>query len=198
MDYLKEDNISPSDLSDEKLVALSLENPDNFAYLIERYRLKLSIYIKRLTSISDDDLDDLLQEVFIKIYSNLNGFDVDLKFSSWAYRIAHNQVVSNYRKLKARPEGYKVAIDDFLLNNLAAEIDPKKEVDKKFLQNKISLILQEMKPKFRELIVLRFLEEKSYQEISDILKKPLGTVASLMNKAKKDFKTVAFEQNLKF
>lgn len=198
MNYLKEDNISPLGLSDEKLVALSLVNPDNFAYLIERYRLKLSIYIKRLTSISEDDLDDLLQEVFIKIYSNLNGFDVDLKFSSWAYRIAHNQVVSNYRKLKARPEGYKVAIDDFLLNNLAAEIDPKKEVDKKFLQNKISLILQEMKPKFRELIVLRFLEEKSYQEISDILKKPLGTVASLMNKAKKDFQTVAFEQNLKF
>ena len=46
MDYLKEDNILPSGLSDEKLVALSLENPDNFAYLIERYRLKLSIYIK--------------------------------------------------------------------------------------------------------------------------------------------------------
>lgn len=198
MDYLKEDNISPSDLSDEKLVALSLENPDNFAYLIERYRLKLSIYIKRLTSISDDDLDDLLQEVFIKIYSNLNGFDVDLKFSSWVYRITHNQVVSNYRKLKARPEGYKVAIDDFLLNNLAAEIDPKKEVDKQFLKNKISLILQKMKPKFRELMVLRFLEEKSYQEISDILKKPSGTVASLMNKAKKDFKTVALEQNLRF
>jgi len=57
MDYLKEDNILPSGLSDEKLVALSLENPDNFAYLIERYRLKLSIYIKRLTNISDDDLD---------------------------------------------------------------------------------------------------------------------------------------------
>ena len=181
----------PSERSDVELVSLSLAKADNFAFLIERYKSKLGAYIKRLTNINEDDLEDVLQEIFIKVYLNLNDFDSSLKFSSWIYRITHNQVISRHRKLKARPEGYKVFIDEALANNLMAEMDINNILDERILKDNISSVLEAMSSNFRELIVLKFLEEKSYQEISDILKKPLGTIASSMNKAKAEFRLIA-------
>ncbi len=186
-----------SQLSDTELVKLTLANQDNFVYLVDRYKGKLSSYVKRLTNANNEDAEDILQEVFIKVYLNLNDFNKDLKFSSWIYRITHNQVISGHRKLKARPEGYAVNLDDQLAKNLAAEIDMKGQVDDKILQATINLVLDKLEPRYREVLVLKFLEEKSYQEISDILKKPLGTVASLMNKAKQEFKLEFERQNLK-
>ena len=186
-----------SSLTDVELVKLTLANQDNFVYLVDRYKGKLSSYVKRLTNINDEDVEDVLQEVFIKVYLNLNYFNKDLKFSSWIYRITHNQVISGHRKLKARPEGYAVNLDDQLTKNLATEIDMKGQVDNKILQKTINLVLNKINSKYRDVLVLKFLEEKSYQEISDILKKPLGTVASLMNKAKQEFKLELERQNFK-
>ena len=73
----------------------------------------------------------------------------------------------------------------------------KGQVDNKILQKTINLVLNKINSKYRDVLVLKFLEEKSYQEISDILKKPLGTVASLMNKAKQEFKLELERQNFK-
>ncbi len=69
--------------SDVFIVNLSLKDKEAFSVLISRYKDKLRRYIRRLTSFSDDYVDDILQEVFIKTYVNLNGFDQDLSFSSW-------------------------------------------------------------------------------------------------------------------
>lgn len=186
-----------SRLSDTELVKLTLVNQDNFVYLVDRYKGKLSSYVKRLTNANNEDAEDILQEVFIKVYLNLNDFNKDLKFSSWIYRITHNQVISGHRKIKARPEGYAVDLDDQLAKSLADEIDIKGQVDNKILQTTINQVLDKLDAKYRDVLVLKFLEEKSYQEISDILKKPLGTVASLMNKAKLEFKLEVARQNLK-
>jgi len=198
MDILDKTIDEISNLSDLELLNLSLVNQDNFVYLVDRYKGKLSNYIKRLTNVNNEDVEDILQEVFIKVYLNLNDFNKDLKFSSWIYRITHNQVISGHRKIKARPEGYSVTIDDQIANSLAAEIDIKGQVDSKILQKSINTILIKIDSKYRDVLILKFLEEKSYQEISDILKKPLGTVASLMNKAKQEFKLELEKQNFKF
>jgi len=183
--------------TDSELVKLSLANQDDFVYLVDRYKGKLASYIKRLTNANTEDVEDILQEVFIKVYLNLNDFDKDLKFSSWIYRITHNQVISGHRKIKARPEGYAVNIDDKLANSLVAETDIKGQMDNKILQKTISSVLDKIDEKYRDVLVLKFLEEQSYQEISDILKKPLGTVASLMNRAKQEFRTEFEKQQLK-
>ena len=86
--------------SDNELVTLTLENKDNFSYLIERYEKKLYRYIWRLTGLSKECCEDILQETFIKIYRNINNFDQRLKFSSWAYRITHNEALNYVRKYK--------------------------------------------------------------------------------------------------
>ncbi len=174
--------------TDSELVKLSLANQDDFVYIVDKYKEKLASYIKRLTNASTEDVEDTLQEVFIKVYLNLNDFDENLKFSSWIYRITHNQVISRHRKLKARPEGYAVGIDDKLANSLMAEADIKGQVDNRILQKTINSVLNKINEKYRDVLVLKFLEEQSYQEISDILKKPLGTIASLINRAKQEFR----------
>jgi RNA polymerase sigma-70 factor (ECF subfamily) len=185
-----------SDKTDEELVAQTLKNKEFFAYLIDRYENKLYNYIRRITNIPPDEAEDVLQDVFIKVFRNLNDFDQDLKFSSWMYRIAHNQVISNFRKRKARAENYSIELSEGLIQTLAGNLDIEKEADQKLLKENIAKGLEKLDEKYREVLVLRFLEEKSYEEISDILRKPKGTVATLINKAKKEFLKQYKKQNI--
>lgn len=184
--------------TDNELVAASLLSRDAFLYIVNRYEKPLSSYIKRLTNVDDDELKDILQEVFIKTYLNLNDFNSDLKFSSWIYRITHNHVISSYRKLKARPEGHAMSIDEDGAKHLASGIDIVINTDIVLAKEAIGKILSAIDKKYREVLVLKFLEEKNYQEISDIIKKPAGTVASTINRAKAAFKSEMEKQGIRF
>ena len=141
-----------------------------------------------MTNVAEEEVEDILQEVFIKIYYNLNDYDHKLAFSSWVYRITHNQVISNFRKITARPLGNQIALDGELVQGLISDTDIEKEMDKKMSSQRINEAIQKLDPKYREMLVLKYFEEKSYEEISDITRRPSGTVASMLNKAKKDFK----------
>ncbi|HNW55945.1 MAG TPA: RNA polymerase sigma factor [bacterium] len=178
------------DLSDEEVVNLVLEDANCFAVVISRYKVKLFNYIRRITNIREEDVEDLLQEIFLKVYLNINSFDQTMKFSSWIYAIARNQTISHFRKIKVRPEGYLEVIDDEMANRLKMDFDLIDHIDKKEQQARIAKALFKLKSKYRELIILKFIEEKSYQEISDIIKKPTGTVGSMLNKAKEDLRKI--------
>jgi len=186
-----------SEKTDEELVGLILEEEEYLICLIQRYEEKLLRYIIRISGLNRHEAEDVLQEVFIKVYRNLNDFDKDLKFSSWIYRITHNQVISNYRKIKSRPESIALDIDSDILENLASELNTEREVDKKLLQEKIKLVLKKLDIKYKEILILKFFEGKSYREISDILKKSMGTVATLINRAKNQFREEYKKQNIK-
>ena len=182
------------DKSDEELVVLTLQNRECFACIINRYENKLLRYMKRISNMPEEELQDILQETFIKAYYNLNNFDSDLKFSSWVYRIAHNSIIDAHRKNKIRPQGNLVDIEDNLLQNIASDTNVLKEVDQKYIRKNIEDALENMEQKYREVLVLKFFEEKDYKEISDILKKPMGTVATLLNRAKKKLKEEIIKQ----
>ena len=183
--------------SDEKLVEKSLENLDFFEILIARYEKKLQNYIFRISNFSLEDAEEILQNVFLKVWKNLRGFDGDCKFSSWIYRIAHNETISVFRKFRARGEDKKVFFDDEIF-----DVPDKKnfwhEIDAEFSAKKIKKILQNLPEKYREILVLKFFEEKNYDEISDILRIPAGTVATNLHRAKKKFREIAAQKNLKF
>lgn len=187
-------------LPDDKLVRLSLQNEDAFYSLMSRYEPILLRYIHRMTRIKPEEAEDLLQEIFIKVYRNLNGFDPNLNFSSWVYRIAHNEIISQYRK-KNR-EIYPTALStnyeetqpfaDFLADTLNVEthyLDREKAAE-------VRKALGELPPKYRDILILRYFEEMSYKEISDILRKPSGSVATLINRAKAKFKKIAKRHQL--
>ena len=182
--------------TDEELVKLALKNQDYFGCIVGRYEKKLLAYIIRISGFSKEDGEDVLQEVFIKTYVNLNSFDDKLKFSSWIYRITHNEVINNYRKKKARPESV-MDLDDEFLNNLASDLKTDGHIDMQYLRDNMKKVLVKIEPKYREVLVLRFWEDKDYSEISDILKKPMGTVATLLSRAKTNFQKEMERQNIK-
>ncbi len=185
-------------ISDEDLVKKSLRNVDYFAYIYERYEQKLIRYILRISSLSLEEAEDVLQEAFIKAWKNLNEFDGDLKFSSWIYRIVRNTTITEWKKTQSKGKNQKQEIDEELFQNLPSSLDIEKEADQKFNEKNIRKILQLMPEKYREVLILKFLEEKDYKEISDILKKPSGTVATLINRAKKSFYQIAKRENISF
>lgn len=173
-----------ANLSDEDLVKLTLLDQENFLYLVNRYEKKLLRFIQRISGLSTDDAQDLLQEVFIKLYQNLNDFDQDLKFSSWAYRITRNQVISNYRKSKSRPQLSLFELDLESSEQLVSDFDINHDIDQDILKQKINKALLSIDAKYKEVIILKYLEDKSYEEISDIIKKPMNTIGTLLRRGK--------------
>ena len=186
------------ELSDEELVEKSLQDIDYFAFIYERYEKKLTRYILRISSFSFEEAEDVLQEAFLKAWKNLNEFNGDLKFSSWIYRIVRNTTITEWKKSQSKGQDKKQDIDEELFQNLPSSLNIEKEANQKFDKKNIRKILQLMPEKYREVLILKFLEEKDYQEISDILKKPSGTVATLINRAKKSFYEIAKQENISF
>jgi RNA polymerase sigma-70 factor, ECF subfamily len=169
--------------TDAELIELSKKNPEDFGILMQRYQGPLFHYIRRIGQLSEEDVQDLLQEVFIKIYQKLNEYDEVLKFSSWAYRIAHNHVIDHFRKINARPK--MNALDDGEWERLiVASVHVENEIMNKDCVEKIKIIIAQLPIKYKEVLVLRFIEEKDYEEIMDILKKPKGSVATLISRGK--------------
>lgn len=184
-----------TDYSDADLIALAKKDPEMFGILMERYQEPLFHYIRRIGQLPKEDTEDLLQEVFIRIYQKLNTYEAGLKFSSWAYRIAHNRVVDHFRMISARPR--TDALDESEWEKL---ISSSVSVDKNLMDRdcaeKIKSCLQELPLKYKEILVLRFIEDKEYEEIMDILKKPKGTVATLIARGKEKLIERMKEKNI--
>lgn len=183
--------------TDEELVGLTLRDQDFFSCLVDRYTGKLTRYIMRISAATKEDAEDLLQEVFVKAYRNLHDFDQSLKFSSWIYRIAHNQVISQWRKMKSRPQVIKFEADEDFLKFIASDADLAGDTERKFEAEEVRKQIGKLDEKYQTVLVLKFLEGKDYKEISDILQKPLGTVATLINRAKKQLKRLINEEDFK-
>ncbi len=178
-------------LSDTEVVGLTLKDPNQYGILMERYEAKLKRYITRLGVRIPDDQLDVLQEIFIKAYRNLNSFDTSLSFSSWIYRIAHNEAISWYRKRNVRPEGHLIGDSDELFGFLSAKEDSADVTfDEGINAAEVAKALEQLDEKYREPIILRFFEHKEYDEISDILQIPIGSVGTLIHRGKKQLSTV--------
>ena len=187
-------------LSDEQLVEISLKEQDCFYYLMKRYEPKILHYVKRITNVSKEESEEILQEIFIKVYRNLNGFNQKLKFSSWIYRIAYNEIINQYRKNKSYSSMISLNIEDDDANNMADLLRDTFDIQDNYITRenteKVRETLTELPDKYREVLILRYLEDQSYNEISDILRKPAGTVATLINRAKSNFKKIAQRHQL--
>jgi RNA polymerase sigma-70 factor, ECF subfamily len=169
------------DLNDNELIRLSFENLDYFSCLYNRYETELIKYTRRISGIDHEESQDILQEAFIKIWRNLNEFDTSLKVSSWIYRIVHNETISYMRKKKSYGKDKTHDVELFR-NILSEEIESQTHTEEQ-----ISIMLDALDHlpiKYKEVLILKFLEQKSYTDISDILKIPEGTVAIRINRAK--------------
>jgi RNA polymerase sigma-70 factor (ECF subfamily) len=183
---------------DAQIVRLASQNPAFFECLVDRYEAKLGRYVRRLGGFSPETVEDILQEVFLKAYKNLNGYDETYPFNGWIYRIAHNEAISHFRKTSARPESVSLESDEGedLLSLLPSKIDLAGEYAHNETALKVRELLFRLPEKYRSVLVLHFLEDKGYDEISDILRIPSGTVATNIRRAKQQFKQLAVEHHL--
>ncbi len=172
-----------TELTDE-IIAIKLRTDASFlGEIIDRYEGKLTRFIKSNSNTSSEDIKDILQNVFLKVYKNIYDFDETLSFSSWIYRIARNEAIDWYRKEKRKPrlslEANEVILNYIIADNLIEEEIIKSETTKYFKE-----IIDSLPDKYKDIVLLRYFEDKSYEEISDILSIPQGTVAIRINRVK--------------
>lgn len=182
------------EFTDEELVEKSILNTVHFACLYHRYEKKLINYIHRISNVTENEALDILQESFIKIWTNLNDFDQNLSFNSWVYRIVHHQTVSYWRKSisfgKQNRVNFESHFEEHSNEETTSEIEEKEE--------KVLYLINLLPEKYKDVLILKYFEEKNYQEISDILKIPEGTVATNLNRAKKSFSELASKYHISF
>ena len=171
------------ELTDEEIIEkVRTSNQDLYAVVIDRYQKKLIRYAYNLIK-NEERAADIVQESFIKAFINLNSFNIKKKFSSWIYRIVHNQAINlakKYQKETPLLENW-----DFKSND-----DIEKDFEKKETKEKVEKCLKEIPLLYSEPLSLHYIDEKSYEEISDILRIPMGTVATRINRAKKLMKNI--------
>ncbi|MBK6946816.1 MAG: RNA polymerase sigma factor [Haliscomenobacter sp.] len=184
-------------LSDAEILRKSIEEVDYFSCLYDRYEEKLLRYIHRIARISDSEAEDILQDAFVKIWKNLYAIDPELKVSSWVFRIVHNETVSWLRRQtsygKDRNVPLKETFDTAAEPNLLLEGEESQRPERR-----IQFLLEQLPQVSREVLALKFFEEMSYAEISDVLKIPEGTVATRINRAKKAFAELAAKNKISF
>jgi RNA polymerase sigma-70 factor (ECF subfamily) len=182
------ENASESSLEDDVLVKKA-KGGDEKAYkkLVDKYERALYFHILKMVK-DREQVEDLVQEAFVKAFDNLNTYSTNYAFSTWLYRIATNNTIDYLRKKKLntlsidKPMKTKDGEMEMQLPDESASTDRDiiKKQRKKIVQNAID----DLPKKYRKVIQLRHMEEKSYKEISDILDKPLGTVKAHIFRAR--------------
>ena len=172
--------------SDEELMARFQDGNEN-AYLtiVERFKDRLFNFIYRF--VNDSDLaEDLVQDTLVKVYTHRHSYREIARFSTWVYTIAGNLARTELRKRKRRAT---FSISNLGIGDKEYEIpsedeSPTKDMEGAQTEKQIRSALAQLPLHFRTVVILRDVQELSYEEISKIMKIPLGTVKSRVNRAR--------------
>jgi RNA polymerase sigma factor (sigma-70 family) len=182
-------NLSEKAQVDFKLVQLAVKGDQkSYAELMARY--KDSIYFMLLKMVNNrDDADDLTIEAFGKAFKNLHQYTPDFAFSTWLFKIATNNCIDFIR----RKRKFTFSIDKSMENDSGQEmqfeikspmLDPEENMIKKQKAVLMRDVVEKLKPRYKRLVELRYFQERSYEEIADELKLPLGTVKAQLFRAR--------------
>lgn len=158
-----------------------------FAEIVELYKDKVYQISYRMVG-NRHEAEDISQEAFLRAYINIHSYDINKKFSTWLYRIATNLSIDRLRKKK--PDFYldaEVAGAEglTLYSQVAADgMLPEEKVESLELQETIQVAILKLPAKYRSVIVLKYIEELSLKEISEILDLPIGTVKTRIHRGR--------------
>lgn len=182
---------------EDEILVQKIQAGDEAAFItiIEKYQNRLWLYIQRISFFSPSESEEILQDIFIKIWKNIQDFQARSKFSTWAYSITRNHTFSCMQKEKKHRHNANLDdIADMISDPHSEELF--ESFNNQYTNKIIAEILLDLPSNFHEILILRYWEDKSYSEISQILQIPMGTVATLLNRAKKQFKTISQQKNL--
>ena len=184
-------------LTDERLVELALDGDEEaFGILVRRYQRRLTAFLSQL--VGDLELArELSQEAFVRAWSALARFDPKYRFSTWLFRIAHNLGIDQLRRRRLKTVSlYRTDTEGAEVEVVVpdTEKDPLGHLENDALASGLRQVIDELRPEYRELVLLRHFAGLSYQEIADFKEMPLGTVKnklfrahSVLRKALADF-----------
>ncbi len=132
-----------------------------------------------------DDVEDVVQEVFIKVYKGLASYRAEAKLSTWIYRIARNEALNAVSRKRIIGE----SIDEAWIEAPAGS-RPDAQFERKAERSELENHLASLDETQRTVLELRYLGERSYEEIAEILGLPIGTVKSHIHRAKIELKRV--------
>jgi RNA polymerase sigma-70 factor (ECF subfamily) len=177
-----------SEMTDEELMdQFQAGTAAAYDILVDRYKDQLTNYIYRFVG-DWEECEDLLQETFLRVYRNRHSYRPVAKFSTWLYTIAGNLARSEYRKRKRRKvysiqsvnrdnEEYEMDLPD---ESFAPDEAAEGAIQDKYIQE----ALMEIPEEFREVVVLRDIQQLSYDEIAQVTGLPMGTVKSRINRGR--------------
>jgi RNA polymerase sigma factor (sigma-70 family) len=192
MDELENTNrLTTKAVYDYRLVRAALDKGDQkaFAELLQRYRE--SVYFMMLKMCSNkDDAEDLTIEAFGRAFKKLDQYSPDYAFSTWLFKIASNNAIDFIRRKKQMTS---VSLDNKMDNSESKDhssnmksptLDPEEFYIKKQKVELVRLLVDNLKPKYREMIELFYFHEMSHEEISQKLNLPIGTIKAQLFRAR--------------
>ena len=171
--------------SDKELI-LRFQQGDELAYveLVNRYRNRLINFVFRFVGTKEES-EDIVQDTFVKLYEKKDYYRPINEFSTWIFTIASNLAKTELRKRKRRKTS---SLSDLGLENKDFDVPVQDTTDEEtldeFADSQIQDAIQSLQIHFRTALILRDIEELSYEEISKILDVPLGTIKSRINRAR--------------
>ena len=174
------------ELTDEQLIK-KFQEGDVGAYnkIVYRYKDRLLNFIYRYLN-DIDRSEDLVQDTLIKLYTHKDSYKEIAKFSTWLYTIASNLARTELRKIKRRRTFSVTELSredrEFIISS--PDLEPDDQNLSKNFQESVQWALSELSDDFRTVVILRDIQELSYEEISKITEVPLGTIKSRINRAR--------------
>jgi RNA polymerase sigma-70 factor (ECF subfamily) len=177
--------------SDSQLITAALAGSEKaFRGLVERYHPTAFAVVRSVMG-DRDDVEDVVQEVFIKVYRGLSKYRGDSKFSTWIYRIARNEAINAVRKkvIDTQP------IEDTVIEAPAGS-RPDEQLGHVAERMHLEMYLSQLDDNYRTVLELRYLGERSYSEIGETMDLPIGTVKSYIHRAKIELKRLMTTHSL--
>ncbi len=184
------DHLSDKAKKDYLLVQRALNDKDQRAYTELMGRYKDSVYFTLLKMVNNaDDAEDLTIETFSKAFKRLDQYSPQFAFSTWLFKIASNHSIDFIRKKRIKAvsidQGYSnVDGESYVIPVKEESLDPEESMQKDERVQRMRDVVEKLKPRYKRLVELRYFEEKSYEEISEILELPLGTVKAQLFRAR--------------
>lgn len=184
----RRENASESSLEDDKLVASAVKgDQDAFRKLVEKYQTPLYFHVVKMVK-DREQVEDLIQEAFVKAFDNLSSYSTNYAFSTWLYRITTNHTIDYLRKKKLQTmsisEPVRTREGEMSVQIPDRDAGTDRSIIRKQRQKIIRDAIRNLPEKYRQVIEMRHLEELSYQEISEELDLPLGTVKAHIFRAR--------------
>jgi RNA polymerase sigma-70 factor (ECF subfamily) len=184
------EHLSDKAKKDYLLVLRALNEKDQRAYTELMGRYKDSVYFMLLKMVNNsDDAEDLTIETFSKAFKRLDQYTPQFAFSTWLFKIASNHSIDFIRKKRIRAisidQGYSNEDgESYVIPVKEESLDPEESMQKDERVQRMRDVVEKLKPRYKRLVELRYFEEKSYEEISEILELPLGTVKAQLFRAR--------------